>query len=406
MLQLSAGSAQPTILASVRVDVPHDLPDDSSYQAWLRGAIQSALREHPFRGRSVIASLGPGEFQMKNIRLPPMPPEELGLAVEFEAAERFGFGADKAEYRHLNAGQVRQGNETREEVIVFAVGNELIQRRIALLEEIRLEPLALDLTPCAMARSFMRFLRRTEDEQAVHVFVDVGRRSTGLVVTRGTQICFAKLIDVGGRAFTRAVAERLDLPYEEAHRLRLRRIGAAASGRTEPAPDDLPEALSDSMSEAVRSLLQHLSREIHLAMRYFTVTFRGHRPECMTFVGGEAHEPDLMRILGEGLDIPCTIGDPLRGLGGSSQVGHAAERWQRPAWAVAVGLSLHERASRRPSAAPPDAMRKSGALRASVAAVEPILTGTDPAARTSPAARLPSVLSAAAARPERAELPA
>src|SRR5262249_3842284 len=161
-----------------------------------------------FRGRSVVSSLGPGEFELKNVRLPTMPPEELGAAVEFEARERFGMTPEQAEFRHLVAGQVRHGNEVREEVIVFAARREVIQERIAVFAEVGLDPIALDIGPSAMARCFVRFLRRAEDAAAVHVFLDVGWRGTSLCVTRGAEVCFVKLFDIGGSAFTNALAAR------------------------------------------------------------------------------------------------------------------------------------------------------------------------------------------------------
>lgn len=337
--QLARREGDLFIVAATRLTPPPGANADTPSRSWMAPKLREALRSHDFIGRSAVSALGPGEFEPKNIRLPPMPPEELSGAASFEAQERFGLTAEQAQFRHLVAGQVRQGTELREEVVVLAARNEAIQARIALLEAAELEPTGLDIAPCAMARSFVRFLRRREDAAAVNVFLDVGWRSTALTITRGPEVCFVKMFDVGGVAFTRAVAQRLVMSEAEAWQLR-RRIVAQATGHQKDVPGDVPADLVESVADAVRPAAEQLARDVQLTLRYFSVTFRGQRPSCITFVGGEAHEPALIPTVGAGLDIPCTVGDPLRGIVGTGALHDRSGRSYRPAWAVAIGLAL------------------------------------------------------------------
>jgi len=70
------------------------------------------------------------------------------------------------------------------------------------------------------------------------------------------------------------------------------------------------------------------------------VTFRGARPEAITFSGGEAHAPDLPQILGQRLGVEAKIGDPFRGVA----IGHLGPVLDRRGclseWTTAFGLSL------------------------------------------------------------------
>lgn len=339
IVQLAERERQLSVLAWAELAPPQEFPTPASRDAWLQGALADAIQRRGFRGRKAVTALGTGEFEMKNVRLPPMPPEELAGAVEFEAHERFGVTAEQAEFRHLVSGQVRHGNETREEVIVFAAKREAIDARVGLLTAARLDPVALDISPCATGRCFVRFLRRSEDAATVNVFVDVGWRGTSLIVTRGAEVCFVKLFEVGGAAFTKAVAERLDVGQEEALQIRRRIIAQATARRTDDASDVNAE-LSNSVGDAMRPAVEQLAREVHLSLRYFSVTFRGQRAECLTFVGGEAHEPTLIPMIGAGLDIPCTVGDPLRGIEGARAMADRDSRSYQPAWSCAIGLAL------------------------------------------------------------------
>jgi type IV pilus assembly protein PilM len=341
MLQFADDGGQPAVVAAAHHHIPWSIEDPAERRAVIERAIAESLRQQPFQGREVVSALGINLFQIKSIRLPKMPADELATAVEFEAKDRFDLGGQEAQIRFVTAGEVRHGNELKQEIIVFAARDGEVQAHLDLLAACKLQPVALDITPCAVARSFIRYLRRAEDCQAVNVFMDVGWRGTTIVITRGAEVTFLKVIDVGGEHFSNAVAKALNTSMEEAADLRIRIMrgsGGRRSTDAAPVPDDVQAAVGD----AVRPLVERLSRDVQLCLRYFAVTFRGQRPESLTFVGGEAHEPSLIKIIGAAVDIPCTIGHPLRGVGRLGLVGGRDRRSFQPAWTVASGLALRE----------------------------------------------------------------
>jgi type IV pilus assembly protein PilM len=338
MLQFSDEGGQLAVQAAAHYQIPPSV-EASQRRGLIEKAIVEALRRQPFRGREVVSALGVDSFQMKSIRVPRMPVEELAAAVEFEARDRFDLGGHSAQFRYLAAGEVRHGNELKQEIIVFAAPDDQVQARLDLLRGCRLRPAVLDITPCAVARSFVRYLRRAEDAQAVNVFLDVGWRGTAIVITRGAELTFLKVVDVGGEHLNGAVAKALSISKEEAGDLRIRIMRGAGGRRATdaaPAPQDVQAAVGD----AVRPLIERLARDAQMCLRYFAVTFRGQRPESLTFVGGEAHEPSLAKMVGEAVDVPCTIGHPLRGVGKVELVGGRDRRTYQPAWSVACGLAL------------------------------------------------------------------
>lgn len=339
LLQFSQAPGPPVILAAAHVAIDVEVRESATREAAVCRAIEEALRRHSFRGREVVSALGVGEFQMKSIRLPKMPAEELASAIEFEAQDRFDVGGRTAQFRHLSAGDVRHGNELKEEIIVFAARDDVVQSRLALLESLRLRPIALDIVPCALARGFARFLRRTEDAQAVNVFVDVGWQATQIVINRGAEVSFVKLVEIGGRQFTDAVARALGLDIPQAADLRTRIIREAAGRRAGDEPSVSQDILA-AVADAQRPLVEQLQKDVQLCLRYFAVTFRGRRPESITFTGGEAYEPSLIRSIAENCDIPCLTGHPLRGTMCAEPQSALQARAYQPAWAVACGLAL------------------------------------------------------------------
>jgi len=333
-IQFADVGGTPTVHAAAQCPISAGASDGSGLQAAIREALSSAS----FHGNQVVTALGASCVQLKNLRLPRMPAEEMKDAVLFEALARFEAEPSDVQIQYIHVGEVRHGNEQKEEVVAFAANSESVAARLDLLETLKLNPLAIDITPCAVARSFVRFLRRTEDENSVNVFIEIGFTATTIIVTRGAHISFVKVVDIGGHQFNEAVSRALDVSVDEAADLRVRLMESGRRGADEES--GVPPEIASTIGDALRPLIERLCREVQLCLRYFAVTFRGGRPESLTVVGGEAAEPRVVELLRELIDVPCTIGHPLRGMAGMDRMGGRERRVFQPAWAVAGGLAL------------------------------------------------------------------
>lgn len=306
-------------------------------------AIGGMLKGAGFRGRKVVSALSCDELSIKNIRLPHLADSELRQAVAVEAHERFGMEMDDDQLGLLNAGQIRQGTETRDEILMLAASREVVDRHLNLLERCGLVPLSIEAEPLALFRGFERFLRRRSDEQAVSVLIDLGRRASRVVISRGRQIVFIKSIDVGGQKFTEAVARQVNISAPEAYELRLR-VNSQASPPREAAEGTAPQgadrsAVNWTIRDAVRSEVEALGKEVALCLRYCSVTFRGLRPDRIVVTGGEAYDQAVVELLSEHLGIPCIVGQPLKGVDVSTVNLGADRRAMLAEWAVCAGLA-------------------------------------------------------------------
>ncbi len=353
MLQLADGGAGPVVVAAAHIPLSGFSGSSDSVNERIAQAVADGLRKNPFRGRDVVTTLGGGDFQLKNVRLPRMPAEELQSAVVFEARERFDFKGRSSEIRYIPVGEVRHGNDLKEEIVVFGVEESVVRRRISLLESLKLRPQAIEVPPCALARAFERFLAGGAEANAINVFLDVGFGATTVVVTRGAEISFLKLIEIGGRLFNEAVARTLGISDQEAAELRIRIMrehvcggvaesvaAATANARPGAVRPQVPAEMKEAVADAIRPSVERLSRDVQLCLRYFAVTFRGQKPVSLTLVGGEASEPMLTEVLTATVDVPCLIGHPLRGVDKLGWIAGRERRTLRPAWAVAAGLAL------------------------------------------------------------------
>ncbi|MDP9175449.1 MAG: type IV pilus assembly protein PilM [Planctomycetota bacterium] len=295
-------------------------------------AISDLLSEENFHGHKVVVALPRQIVHIKNLRLPQMPLTELASVVQFEAKNIFAFEGEEAQVEFLPAGEVRQGSEIRQEVIVLAVRRHDVDRFVEQLHAAKVVVDSLDVEPCALYRSIERFTRRREDEQEVQIVIDIGMHRTQIAIGKGRDISFYKPIDVAGGKFNEAVSKKLGISLEEARALR-RRMWAIEENT--PRRDPVRQAVFD----ATRSIMEDLAREISLCLRYYLVTFRGQRPSRVRLVGGEAGDPQLLAILNAVLSMSVEAGRPLLSVDCSAVedvngAGASAE------WAIAFGLGL------------------------------------------------------------------
>lgn len=348
MLQLEVSGDALHVVAAASRAYDDRMTTDHSAQSGMAGAIDSRwrldqagdiiadlLQEHPFHGRGVVAALPRGIVHVKNLRLPQIPPDELAQAVQFEAGNIFPFKADDAIVHFLPAGMVRQGAESRQEVIVVAALKSEVDTYLERIHNWGLQVQALDVEMSAIYRCIDRFIRRREDEQLVHVLVDVGARQSTVVIGRGREIHFVKQVDLGVMMLDEAISRKLSLSMTEASALRCRMGQTAIADDASQQRDPVRQAVFDAM----RPVSTELAREISLCLRYYSVTFRGHRPERVSIAGGGGCDQQLLAQLNSGLPIPAEMSRPLNNID-CSQVSNIDRSQPLSSWTIATGLAL------------------------------------------------------------------
>ena len=183
--------------------------DERARRSTIVSAIKRMIAKGNFHGKDVISCLPSGKLKITSIRLAESDTESIERSLRKEAAQRFGLDPEKDAMDYLVAGCVRQGDEVKNELILFATDSVTIKDHIEMLEEAGLRPVAIDPIPCALFRSFGRSLRRQEDRERTVVFVDVGSHFTTVVFGRGREISLVKQIQIGGERFTQQIAEKL-----------------------------------------------------------------------------------------------------------------------------------------------------------------------------------------------------
>jgi type IV pilus assembly protein PilM len=348
MIQLAINSGQINVLAADKIQIdPGVNGDEHQRRSCVVSSVRDALAKGNYRGRSVVSCVPSDRLKITSLRLSETGNGTIEHALRKEAAGRFGLDPDHDSINYLVAGEVRQDDEIKTEVILFAADDNSIRSHIELVEEAGLRPVGIDALPCALFRSFERSLQRQQDRDRTAVFVDIGGLFTTVVFGRGQEISFVKQIPIGGSGFNEEVATRLGVSVNEAGMLRskLREdhpTGSQVVGKQDSCASQgtVDASTRQTIVDAVGSVAEKLAKEISLCFRYYTVTFRGKRVDRAVFSGGEAHEQILLNVLKRQLAVAVEVAEPLKGFGMMNLDFDSDRRGLLCEWAVAVGLSL------------------------------------------------------------------
>ncbi len=363
MLQLEQTNNHFRVTAAGRVRLdPEKTEDPAVRREAIIEAIANLIQNGNFHGHEVVSCVPGGQLKITNIRLNEGEDFAVHDVIVKEMQRRFGLepGVDAIDY--LAAGTVRQGDDTKNEYIVFGCDDATLRDHIDILEQAKVQPVAIDVMPNALYRSFERTLRRQEDRERTVVFVDLGSRFTSVVFGRGCEINFVKQIPMGGHSFNEQIASKLNISPGQAAMLRERLQKERQDPRSSNGPaqrdgasdeQDQPHAAAAVATEieidantrqmvisALDSAAAELAKEVALCFRYYTVTFRGKRVEKVHLTGGEAYEKILVNVLRRQLPAEVDVARPLRGFDMSEIRFDGCKRDCLCEWAVPVGLAL------------------------------------------------------------------
>ena len=361
MIQLEQSGNALSVCAAARCalpeqggDWPAESPDhaavlERSCTRWRTACelIRSMKSREKFRGDRMTAALPRELLHIRHFRLPNSLTKPTGAEMEHQARQLLPIDPQSAQLLYISPGEVRSGSETRQEVILIAALKSDVKLFVDTFKEAGVILDGLDFEPCAMYRAVDRFVRRRDDENELHVLVDVGFDHSQVVIGKGKDIHFIRPIAVGGRNFVQAVSRKLGISFDEARALRRRFEdvsddawkSSAISDLVIPSAIDHDDPIRKAANDATRSAIEELSRQISMCLRYYAVTFRGEPPTQLRLIGGEASDPQLLSILNRCLSIPAELARPLLNVD-TLRMKHSDKSAASSSWGLALGLAL------------------------------------------------------------------
>jgi Tfp pilus assembly PilM family ATPase len=390
LLQIGSGD-RPALLAAAEIPVPDSIRGDSDrlmtyYTEWL----PKLLRDGKFRGKRAVIAVPSLQTYIGHMQITETPDVGRDDLVKGQLQTQMGVSPHGVVVRSIEVCPVNRNGQVQTEMICFAITRDTVMRFVDLLKKCKLEVAGVHTETLAMVRAFDHLNRRESDVNVTTLYIDLGWSGTRVAITHGKQMVFARFIPIGGKHFDQLIASTVhcDVHSARAHRLSIpssltHRQGAVTKAITpaparEPAstgmgvpnaavngeqaeqdattttaperrtgvvPAELRHTLSpgdapSSASVDVSELLDTITDELSMCMRYHQGLFKGRPVDRAIFVGGEARQSWLCQHAVKALRIPAQLGDPLARLqaqGAPTTPGLTLGKPQ-PGWTVACGL--------------------------------------------------------------------
>ncbi len=128
MIQLIINGEQLSVIAAQKARIDPGINGDGQERSrFVISAIKQMLTEGNFHGKNVISCLPNDGLKITSLRLAEAQSDGIEETLKKESAQRFGLDPDKDAMKYFVAGNVHQGDEIRNELILFAADNETVK---------------------------------------------------------------------------------------------------------------------------------------------------------------------------------------------------------------------------------------------------------------------------------------
>ncbi|MET7424672.1 type IV pilus assembly protein PilM [Dactylosporangium sp. NPDC005555] len=281
------------------------------------GALKQLWSTFKFRSRKVALGVTHQQIVVRETTVANLPEKEMRQALPFQVRDALPLAPEKSliDFYPLTE---PEGDTVRG--LLVAAPKEPVLAAIKAIEAAKLHVVRVDLSAFALLRAASRL------DENVEALVDIGAHATSVIVHHDGEPLIVRTIPRGGNEITKTVADRLDLPVEQAEELKCR-IGL----RT-----DTDGQTASALKDAVRPLIN----EIGSSFAYLTAGGRQARVSRLALSGGGSMLPGLLEALHAQLHVEVIAVDPVMRVRGLRRVRHGSLEQVRASAAVSVGLTL------------------------------------------------------------------
>ena len=328
MVQIRNSNQSLQLIAAGSAEIPREHRDDFAVRMeYLGRGIRSIMKTKVFKGNECVLAL-PGEATfIQHMKIPKLPANRIPAALRWELQGKLPYPVEDAVVRHIVAGDVFGDGDAKQEVIVVAAARSMVESCLAMSRRAKLDVIAVNIESCAIVECFARLFQPSEADGQTTVYLDMGDRSTQVVLAHGSRIVFARNVATGGGVFDQVVANGLGIPIDEANELRRApETGGCEDTRTEQIHKLLDEPIAE------------LSHEVTQCLRYHESIFRNQGVERLVFLGCQANDRQLCQAIAQRLNLAAQVGDPLVQVdkAGAMTLGTGLDGpGPQPGWAVA-----------------------------------------------------------------------
>ena len=255
--------------------------------------------------------------------------ERFDQMVRYEIEQNIPFPIDEMVCDRQVLGDTENGDKS---VMIVAAKIDQIEALTSAVSAVGFTPELVDVAPIALTNA-LRFNR--QDESCV-VMLDIGAKTTSLVIAEGDKI-YNRSIPVAGNTITKEISSALGCSQEDAESLKREKAYVSLGGVTED-----EDEVVDRMSKVCRAVLTRLHAEISRSINFYRSQQGGSMPTKLYLTGGSALLPQLDVFFSESLQLEVEFFNPFERIGVGSKVDQEALGYDGALVAATAGVALHQ----------------------------------------------------------------
>ena len=309
------------------------------------GALRDLWKRFGFRVSDVAIGVSSQKVVVRLIDLQFMERDELTKAIQYQAQDYIPYPVDQAILDFQIIGDyMTPSDEHMMEVLLVAAPREIVSNAVHAVEGARLKLAQVDVTAFALVRALLGttpswFNEEVENAGEALGIVHVSSGLTNIAVVERGIPRFTRVSSLAGNQFTQAVANVLNLTFDEAEELK-NTAGLPAIDATPgtPAPQEEPNV--QAAQEALEREANKFIAEVRRSLDYYLTQATQVRTIKRIYLTGTGSQlKNLASYLEKGLQTEVVIGDPLSHVATSPNTEQAVLA-DRMGCAPAIGLAL------------------------------------------------------------------
>lgn len=281
--------------AYVPLDSTIALSDSKGDQQKLAQAIAQLVKQAGVSSKNVVVGIPSSKVFTTVADVERLSASELAKSVPFQADALIPTPLAESKVDWALIGD-SPADKTKQEILLSSVPNKFVEERLDMLESIGLNVIAFEPDNLAMARALAL------PDAKPQLLLDVGRRSSDLVVVFDNIPHLTRSIPTGVEAIVRAAVQNLNVDEKQAEQF-VFKFGLSK------------DKLEGQVFQAINGTIDLLTTEIEKSIKFFQTRYNGTNIERIVVTGGASVIPEFPLYLANKFGLNVEIGDAWRNVG-------------------------------------------------------------------------------------------
>ena len=200
------------LLKAGRINLPQNVINEGEIvdSSLVVRNLENLFNQINFKPDKAVTTVSCKSVIVRNISLPKMPEEELKEALKWEADDYLPYSVEEAVFDYIMVN--KSITEDEYNLIMVAASRSTIDSYVSILEELYIEPLAVNVQGMALL-SILSFQDVLVGPTAI---IDIGASATQITIANKRDIMLSRTIDTGGTSFTNSIMDFKNIDFKEA----------------------------------------------------------------------------------------------------------------------------------------------------------------------------------------------